>query len=193
MKTANDCGTTIQIKRSCQQQTNRVNYEREQKDFYRNSIFIPYLDNLISELESMLNKPICSLVPNVLPSLNTKEPGFINKTISNRYTHTHITMKNYKILIALRSSIVEMLLGPVRGATINPSQINANSIHSSYHWDETFIKICEKWPAFYNVRGLYECPYVIIYTQRLIFTLWSDYWWFSKKKSQKNIISTSSR
>ena len=133
MKTANDCGTTIQIKRSCQQKTNRVNYEREQKDFYRNSIFIPYLDNLISELESMLNKPICSLVPNVLPSLNTEEPGFINKTISNRYTHIHIKMKNYKILIALRSSIVEMFLGPVRGATINPSQIHANSIHSSYH------------------------------------------------------------
>ena len=49
---ANDCGTTIQIKRRCQQQTNRENYEGEPKDFYRNSIFIPYLDNLISQLES---------------------------------------------------------------------------------------------------------------------------------------------
>ena len=48
---ANDCGTSIQIKRRCQQQTNRENYEGEPKDFLRNSISIPYLDNLISQLE----------------------------------------------------------------------------------------------------------------------------------------------
>ena len=53
---ANDCGTTIQIKRRCQQETNRGNYEGEPKDFYRNSIFIPYLDNLISQLESRFHQ-----------------------------------------------------------------------------------------------------------------------------------------
>ena len=53
---ANDCGTTIQIKRRCQQQTNRGNYEGEPKDFYRNSIFIPYLDNVISQLESRFHQ-----------------------------------------------------------------------------------------------------------------------------------------
>ena len=49
---ANDCRTTIQIKRRCKQQTNGENYEGEPKDFYRDSIFIPYLGNLTSELES---------------------------------------------------------------------------------------------------------------------------------------------
>ena len=53
---ANDCGTTIQIKRRCKQQTSRENYEREPKDFHRNSIFIPYLDNLISQLESRFHQ-----------------------------------------------------------------------------------------------------------------------------------------
>ena len=38
------------------QQTNRKNYEGEPKDFYRNSIFIPYLDNPISQLESRFHQ-----------------------------------------------------------------------------------------------------------------------------------------
>ena len=32
------------------------NYEGEPKDFYRNSIFIPHLDNLISQLESRFHQ-----------------------------------------------------------------------------------------------------------------------------------------
>ena len=72
---ANDCRTTIQIKRRCQQQTNRENYEGEPKDFYRNSIFIPYLDNLISQLESRFHQIKLSamralhLIPKNLDSL----------------------------------------------------------------------------------------------------------------------------
>ena len=72
---ANDCGTTIQIKVRCKQQTNRENYEGEPKDFYRNSIFIPYLDNLISQLESRFHQINLSavytlhLIPKNLDSL----------------------------------------------------------------------------------------------------------------------------
>ena len=75
---ANDCGTTIQIKVRCKQQTNKENYEGEPKDFYRNSIFIPYLDNLISQLESRFHQinlsamPALHLIPKNLDSL-TKE------------------------------------------------------------------------------------------------------------------------
>ena len=45
---ANNCGTTIQIKRRCQQQTNRENCDGEQKDFSCNSdhIYIISFHNL---------------------------------------------------------------------------------------------------------------------------------------------------
>ena len=72
---ANDCVAAIQIKRRCQQQTNRENYEGEPKDFYRNSIFKSYLDNLISQLESGFNQINLSamralhLIPKNLDSL----------------------------------------------------------------------------------------------------------------------------
>ena len=75
---ANDCGTTIQIKMRCKQQTNKENYEGEPKDFYRNSIFIPYLDNLISQLESRFHQINLSamhanhLIPKNLDSLTRK-------------------------------------------------------------------------------------------------------------------------
>ena len=57
------------------------NYEGEPKGFCRNSIFIPYLDNLISQLQSRFHQINLSARH---PSLNTKEPGFINKRILNR-------------------------------------------------------------------------------------------------------------
>ena len=91
---ANDCVTAIQIKRRCQQQTNRENYEGEPKDFYRNSIFIPYLDNLISQLESQINLSAMRalhLIPKNLDSL-TREFQKIS---------LYIMVKNYKIPIAL--------------------------------------------------------------------------------------------
>ena len=75
---ANDCGTTIQIKMRCKQQTNKENYEGEPKDFYRNSIFIPYLDNLISQLESRFHQINLSamhanhIIPKNLDSLTRK-------------------------------------------------------------------------------------------------------------------------
>ena len=46
----NDCGTAIQIQRRCQQQANREKYDGHPQRVYRKSIFIPYLDNLISQL-----------------------------------------------------------------------------------------------------------------------------------------------
>ena len=44
----NNCGTTIQIKRKCQQQTNRENCDGEQKDFscYSYHIYIISFHNL---------------------------------------------------------------------------------------------------------------------------------------------------
>ena len=75
---ANDCGATIQIKVRCKQQTNKENYEGEPKDFYRNSIFIPYLDNLISQLESRFHQINLSamhanhIIPKNLDSLTRK-------------------------------------------------------------------------------------------------------------------------
>ena len=70
-----DYETTIQIKRRCQQQTDRENYGGEPKDFYRNSIFIKYLDNLISQLGSrfhQISSPamrVFHLIPKYLDSL----------------------------------------------------------------------------------------------------------------------------
>ena len=55
--------------------TNRGNYDGEPKDFYRNSIFILYLDNLISQLESRFHQINLSavytlhLIPKNLDSL----------------------------------------------------------------------------------------------------------------------------
>ena len=94
---ANNCGTTIQIKRRCQQQANNENYQGEHKDFYRNSIFIPYLDNLISQLESRFHQINLSamralhLIPKNLDSLTREFQTDI----------LHIMVKNCKILIAL--------------------------------------------------------------------------------------------
>ena len=51
------------------------NYEGQPKDFYRNSIFIPYLDHLISQLESRFHQinlyamRTLPLIPNNLDSL----------------------------------------------------------------------------------------------------------------------------
>ena len=57
------------------------NYEAEPKDFCGNSIFITYLDNIILQLQSRFHQINLSARH---PSLNTKEPGFINKRILNR-------------------------------------------------------------------------------------------------------------
>ena len=59
---ANDCVLTIWIKRRCQQQNNRENYGGESKDFYRNSVFIPYLDNLLSQPESRFHQINLSVI-----------------------------------------------------------------------------------------------------------------------------------
>ena len=84
LEMANDCVTTIEIRRRCQQQTNRRNYEGQPEYFYHNTIFIPYLDNLILQLKSRFHQINLSAIRtlHLIP-----KNRFINKRISNIYPH----------------------------------------------------------------------------------------------------------
>ena len=52
---ANRCGGIIEIKKRCEQDVNRKTHEGAQETFYKGSIFKPYLDTLVSQLQNRFN------------------------------------------------------------------------------------------------------------------------------------------
>ena len=137
---ANDCVTTIEIRRRCQQQTNKRNYEGQPEYFYHNTLFIPYLDNLILQFKSRFHRINLSAIRtlHLIP-----KNRFINKRISNIYPHLLWWKITKYWLLWIGSSIVKMLLEPVRGTTINSLQ-NSKKVYentfplSKYTWMKNF-------------------------------------------------------
>ncbi|XP_039968299.1 uncharacterized protein LOC120780087, partial [Bactrocera tryoni] len=60
----------IQIPRLAKRQTNRDNYEGEPEEYYRRSIYIPFFDNFLDQInERFLKHPeLLSKIENILPN-----------------------------------------------------------------------------------------------------------------------------
>ena len=85
-------------------QTNRENYAEEPIDFYRNSTFIPYLDNLISQLESRFHQIKLSairalhLIPKNLDSLTREFQTDVLKCYGEEASTVHKAHSSWKFL-----------------------------------------------------------------------------------------------
>lgn len=83
---AEEIGAELTVPRRVGRQQNRDNYEGDAEAFYRRSIFIPFLDTYLEELESKFleHRSILSRIQNLIPDRCTE----LNESTLSETVHT---------------------------------------------------------------------------------------------------------